>query len=79
MAEYALKDVEKPIGKLGQVIPKNLQSTLPSVSDLEKGLNKIVYKQQELSTENVDKLDENGKDKKKLVGRIRGENKMLKN
>lgn len=66
VAEYALKDVEKPIGlasyKLGQVIPKNLRSSLPSVSELEKRLNKIVYKQQELSTEGVDKSDEKGRD-----------------
>ena len=66
VAEYALKDVEKPIGlasyKLGQVMPQNLQSSLPSVSELERGLNKIVYKQQKLSTEGVDKSDEKGRD-----------------
>ncbi|MDO4189637.1 MAG: PDDEXK nuclease domain-containing protein, partial [Lachnospiraceae bacterium] len=66
VAEYALKDVEKPIGlasyKLGQVMPQNLQSSLPSVSELERGLNKIVYKQQKLSTEDVDKSDEKGRD-----------------
>ena len=65
VAEYALKDVEKPIGlasyKLGQVMPQNLQSSLPSVSELERGLNKIVYKQQKLSTSNVDKLVKNRK------------------
>lgn len=38
-AEYALKDMTKPIGvseyKLINVLPEELQATLPSVEDIE--------------------------------------------
>lgn len=39
VAEYALKDMAKPIGvseyKLMDVLPKELQDTLPSIEDIE--------------------------------------------
>ena len=38
-AEYALRDIQKPIGisdyELGQALPKDLRSSLPSIEDLE--------------------------------------------
>lgn len=38
-AEYALRDIAKPIGisdyELGQALPKNLRSSLPSIEDIE--------------------------------------------
>ena len=47
-AEYALKNVIKPIGlaayKIGKAIPKDLRSTLPSVEDIEKELSKLTEK-----------------------------------
>lgn len=43
-AEYALRGVMKPIGiseyELGQSLPTNLRSTLPSIEDIENQLNK---------------------------------------
>lgn len=42
-AEYTLRDVTKPIGiseyDLGQALPANLRSTLPSIEDIENKLN----------------------------------------
>lgn len=42
-AEYALRDIAKPIGisdyKLGQALPNNLRSSLPSIEDIEKELS----------------------------------------
>ena len=42
-AEYALKDINKPIGiseyKLTRLLPKNLKSSLPSIQDIEYELN----------------------------------------
>ena len=69
VAEYTLKDMSKPIGlaeyKLGEAIPKDLETALPSIEDIEANLKRsLLQGQQELSTENVDKLDENGKKKK---------------
>ena len=63
VAEYALKDINKPIGlaeyKLGQAIPKDLKTALPSIEDIEANLKRsILQEQEELSTEDVDKLDE---------------------
>lgn len=44
VAEYALKDVSKPIGvseyKIVQSIPKQLKTSLPSIKELEKELSK---------------------------------------
>jgi len=44
IAEYALKDVEKPIGvseyKLTKHLPKNLEKLLPSIEDIERKLEK---------------------------------------
>jgi len=46
IAEYALRDMSKPIGISGYVtklvdsLPKNLKGAVPSVEDLEKGLAK---------------------------------------
>lgn len=45
MAEYALKDISKPIGvseyQLTRTIPENLKSKLPSIEDLERELKEI--------------------------------------
>lgn len=45
LAEYALKDINKPIGisqyELTRVIPENFQSALPSIEDLERELKKL--------------------------------------
>ena len=42
-AEYALRDIQKPIGvsdyELGQALPKDFRSSLPSIEEIEKGLN----------------------------------------
>ena len=42
-AEYALRDIQKPIGvsdyELGQALPKDFRSNLPSIEEIEKGLN----------------------------------------
>ena len=42
VAEYALSDIQKPMGvseyQLTQSLPDNLQSTLPSIEELEQGL-----------------------------------------
>lgn len=42
-AEYALRDINKPIGisdyKLGQVLPKDLRSSLPSIEEIEEELD----------------------------------------
>lgn len=44
MAEYALRDVNKPIGisdyELGQMLPKEIKSSLPSIEELEDKLSK---------------------------------------
>ncbi len=63
VAEYALKDINKPIGlaeyKLGEAIPKDLKTVLPSIEDIEANLRRsILQASQNLSTEDVDKLDE---------------------
>ena len=43
MAEYALRDVLKPIGisdyELGKAFPKNIKSGLPSIEELEDKLS----------------------------------------
>ena len=43
MAEYALRDVSKPIGitdyELGKALPKEIKSSLPSIEELENRLN----------------------------------------
>ena len=43
MAEYALRDVHKPIGisdyELGRILPKNIKSGLPSIEELESKLS----------------------------------------
>ena len=39
----ALRDIQKPIGvsdyELGQALPKDFRSSLPSIEEIEKGLN----------------------------------------
>lgn len=51
VAEYALKDIQKPIGiskyKLTRAIPKSLQKDLPTVEEIEAELNEF-----ELNAEN---------------------------
>ena len=50
-AEYALRDINKPIGvsdyELGNMLPKDFRSSLPSIEDIERDLSK----QQENSIE----------------------------
>jgi hypothetical protein len=45
VAEYALKDINKPIGiseyKITDSIPKNLKGKLPSIEELEKELESL--------------------------------------
>ena len=45
VAEYALKDINKPIGiseyKITDSIPKNLKGKLPSIEELEKELEAL--------------------------------------
>lgn len=42
-AEYALRDINKPIGvsdyELGNVLPKDMRSSLPSIEDIERDLS----------------------------------------
>ena len=42
-AEYALRDINKPIGvsdyELGNMLPKDLRSSLPSIEDIERDLS----------------------------------------
>lgn len=44
-AEYALRDIQKPIGisdyELGQALPKNFRGSLPTVEEIEKELEPI--------------------------------------
>lgn len=66
-AEYALKHINAPIGlaeyKLGEAIPKDLKTALPSIEDIEANLKRsLLQDKEELSTEGVDKLDEKGRD-----------------
>jgi hypothetical protein len=46
MAEYALRDVHKPIGisdyELGRALPKDIKSSLPSIEELENKLSQPV-------------------------------------
>jgi len=46
IAEYALKDINKPIGvseyKLSDFVPEELADTLPSAEDIEKRI-KVKY------------------------------------
>ena len=43
IAEYALKDISKPIGvseyKIVRAIPKRLKTSLPTINELEKELS----------------------------------------
>lgn len=45
IAEYALKDINKPIGvseyELTQAIPENLKGKLPSIEEIETELNQF--------------------------------------
>lgn len=47
-AEYALRDINKPIGvsdyELGNVLPKDMRSSLPSIEDIERDLSDPVEK-----------------------------------
>ena len=66
VAEYALKDINKPIGlaeyKLGEAIPKDLKTALPSIEDIEANLKRTLLQDGEkLSTSSVDKLGKNRK------------------
>jgi hypothetical protein len=60
--EYALRDVNKPIGvaayQITQAIPENLQGQLPSIEDLEKELKKEMpfTKSNQRKREQLDKL-----------------------
>jgi hypothetical protein len=63
-AEYALKDINKPIGlaeyKLERAIPEYLKSALPTVDEIEAELNRQISassneEQKKLSTVSVDK------------------------
>jgi predicted nuclease of restriction endonuclease-like (RecB) superfamily len=63
-AEYALKDINKPIGlakyKLERAIPEDLKSALPTVDEIEAELNRQISassneEQKKLSTVSVDK------------------------
>lgn len=44
-AEYALRDIQKPIGisdyELGQVLPKNFRGSLPTIEEIEKELEQV--------------------------------------
>ena len=46
MAEYALRDVHKPIGisdyELGRALPKDIKSSLPFIEELENKLSQPV-------------------------------------
>ena len=46
MAEYALRDVNKPIGvsdyELAEALPKDIKSSLPSIEELENKLSSII-------------------------------------
>ena len=46
VAEYALKDISKPIGvseyKLCEHVPEEMEGTLPSIEELEEKLESIV-------------------------------------
>jgi predicted nuclease of restriction endonuclease-like (RecB) superfamily len=59
-AEYALKDINKPIGlaeyKLERAIPENLKSALPTIEKIEAELNRSI------SSENNEKEEESSTD-----------------
>lgn len=52
MAEYALRDVHKPIGisdyELGKVLPKDIKSGLPSIEELESKLSRELEQDHEI-------------------------------
>lgn len=45
VAEYALRDINKPIGlaeyKLTDALPKDIRTNLPTIEELERELTKI--------------------------------------
>lgn len=51
LVEYALKDMSKPIGvseyRLTDAIPKELQSSLPSIEDFERELKELDVEDEE--------------------------------
>lgn len=55
IAEYALQDVNKPIGvsthRIGGELPEALKDSLPSVEQLEIEINTVVANAEELDTE----------------------------
>lgn len=69
VAEYALRDINKPIGvadyeaQIVAKLPKNLKSSLPSVEEIEAELEKqeIINKDQSLSTQKKSRKLKKGK------------------
>jgi hypothetical protein len=55
VAEYALRDIEKPIGlseyKLPEKIIEKLKATLPSIEELEKELSKDIEEVEDVENE----------------------------
>ena len=51
VAEYAIRDISKPIGlaeyKLGEMLPEELKQSLPSIEDLEKEMAKDLINDEE--------------------------------
>ena len=45
MAEYALKDINKPLGiseyQLTEILPKEFKSSLPSIEEIEAKLDEL--------------------------------------
>lgn len=54
MAEYALRDVHKPIGisdyELGRALPKDIKSSLPSIEELENKLSQELQEKDNSTT-----------------------------
>ena len=55
-AEYAIRDISKPIGlaeyKLGEALPEQLKKSLPSIEDLEKEMAKDLEGEEDKDKEN---------------------------
>lgn len=53
MAEYALRDVHKPIGisdyELGKMLPKDIKSGLPPIEELEDKLSRELQDEEDTS------------------------------
>ncbi|MGE3919697.1 MAG: YhcG family protein [Gammaproteobacteria bacterium] len=60
VAEYALRNINAPIGVseylIGKSLPKNLKTKLPSIEEIEAELNELAFKKKEIMTDIDEKI-----------------------